>query len=358
MIFTYKRKIMARTGVTYDDVAKAADTLQEAGIEPTVDRVRERLGTGSKSTLAPLLKRWKEQRDVAVAGQGLPAGLLQSVKALYDQVQHSATVQIEVMRQEFTNAEAVISQQLMQVNDELTTLQQQHQILDQEYTALKQAHAQLLEAYKEQQTIAAARTSELAEVRIQLKDAQTSFKETKQELRRVRDNAEHYQQAVAEERRLEREQVQQLRAEWHATREDWNRRLTAEVTAHQAAQHEIQQQLLRNQQLEKLQSDIIGKLDRAQFELQHEQAQQEAQKLQLETLYAERLQTTAELAELRTVRKRIEAANIKLEKRIDTLDQKLNKADDRITQLIEENRLLLQEKADLKAQLNPKRKGS
>ena len=48
---------MARTGVRYYDVAQAADALQEIGLEPTIDRVRERLGTGSKSTLAPLLKR-------------------------------------------------------------------------------------------------------------------------------------------------------------------------------------------------------------------------------------------------------------------------------------------------------------
>ena len=46
---------MARAGVTYHDVAKAAEAIKTQGQEPTVDRVREHMGTGSKSTIAPLL---------------------------------------------------------------------------------------------------------------------------------------------------------------------------------------------------------------------------------------------------------------------------------------------------------------
>ncbi len=45
---------MARAGVTYYDVAKAAETIKTGGQEPTVDRVREQLGTGSRSTIAAL----------------------------------------------------------------------------------------------------------------------------------------------------------------------------------------------------------------------------------------------------------------------------------------------------------------
>ena len=51
---------MARIGVTFDDIAQAADLIETQGEKPTVDRVREVLGTGSKSTIAPLLKRWHD----------------------------------------------------------------------------------------------------------------------------------------------------------------------------------------------------------------------------------------------------------------------------------------------------------
>lgn len=40
---------MARAGVTYHDIVKAAEAISTHGQEPTVDRVREHLGTGSKA---------------------------------------------------------------------------------------------------------------------------------------------------------------------------------------------------------------------------------------------------------------------------------------------------------------------
>lgn len=56
---------MARAGVTYHDVVKAAEAIKSQRQEPTVDRVREHLGTGSKSTIAPLLKRWRSDNGEA-----------------------------------------------------------------------------------------------------------------------------------------------------------------------------------------------------------------------------------------------------------------------------------------------------
>ncbi|WP_169728165.1 DNA-binding protein, partial [Massilia alkalitolerans] len=51
---------MARAGILYSHVAKAAAQLTAAGKNATVDTVREALGgTGSKSTIAPMLKQWK-----------------------------------------------------------------------------------------------------------------------------------------------------------------------------------------------------------------------------------------------------------------------------------------------------------
>jgi hypothetical protein len=52
---------MARSGILYSDVAKAASQLTELGHPVTVDNVRKMLGdTGSKSTIAPYLRQWRE----------------------------------------------------------------------------------------------------------------------------------------------------------------------------------------------------------------------------------------------------------------------------------------------------------
>lgn len=77
---------MARAGILYSQVAKAAAALAAAGANPTVDTVRAALGnTGSRSTIAPMLKQWKAeyQVDATAAAAGLPADLLEAVRAVY-----------------------------------------------------------------------------------------------------------------------------------------------------------------------------------------------------------------------------------------------------------------------------------
>jgi len=92
---------MARAGVTYHDIAKAAEAIKTQGQEPTVDRVREHLGTGSKSTIAPLLKRWRSDNGEAADVSGLPNDLVEVVKSLHERVQQMADHRIEQARQEF-----------------------------------------------------------------------------------------------------------------------------------------------------------------------------------------------------------------------------------------------------------------
>lgn len=89
---------MARAGILYSDVAKAAAKLAADGKNPTVDSVREALGgTGSKSTIAPLLKRWKteHQEQVVQAEAGLPPSLLTAVKGLHQHMQAEFAQQLE-----------------------------------------------------------------------------------------------------------------------------------------------------------------------------------------------------------------------------------------------------------------------
>ncbi|MGV3652779.1 MAG: DNA-binding protein, partial [Noviherbaspirillum sp.] len=98
----YYEVAMARAGILYSHVAQAAAQLAEAGKNPTVDNVRTALGsTGSKSTIAPLLKRWKAENQ-AIAAQaevGLPPTLLDAMKGVYDQLQEEVNRKLEEVRQ-------------------------------------------------------------------------------------------------------------------------------------------------------------------------------------------------------------------------------------------------------------------
>jgi hypothetical protein len=76
---------MARAGILYSDVARAATELAAKGEAATVDNVRKMMGdTGSKSTIAPMLKRWKEehQDEAQAAKSGLPESILNAVRGV------------------------------------------------------------------------------------------------------------------------------------------------------------------------------------------------------------------------------------------------------------------------------------
>lgn len=65
---------------------------------PTVDHVREALGsTGSKSTIAPLLKQWKIEHQQAVTENdtGWPVELLQAMKSVYKKLQENVKQELE-----------------------------------------------------------------------------------------------------------------------------------------------------------------------------------------------------------------------------------------------------------------------
>lgn len=80
---------MGRSGIDFQQVSSAAFELMRRGQPVTVDNVRIELGgTGSKSTIAPLLKRWRAEEEARSAAQpALPQYLLQSVQRLYDDVE-------------------------------------------------------------------------------------------------------------------------------------------------------------------------------------------------------------------------------------------------------------------------------
>jgi hypothetical protein len=79
---------MAREGITFEQVAAAADALVGEGVQPTIRAVRERLGTGSPNTIHRHLVAWREARPAATAAAPeLPAPL---AAALANEIERAA----------------------------------------------------------------------------------------------------------------------------------------------------------------------------------------------------------------------------------------------------------------------------
>lgn len=94
---------MARSGVQYEDVQRAIDDLLARGESPSVQKVREVLGTGSFTTISDHLREWRtrreENRDVPPP-RGMPAALQELAEALWQKAQEGANQALAHYREE------------------------------------------------------------------------------------------------------------------------------------------------------------------------------------------------------------------------------------------------------------------
>ncbi len=192
---------MARGGVTFTEVDSAAQFLQGQGKNPTVDAIRERLGTGSRTTLAEHLKRWK---SLQADGEGkLPQPLLSLVSGLWDSLQSLSEKRIEENRYAAVEEITALKSQLqIALQSEATLKQDYHQSQEKldtgkrNFVALNQEHQIILKAHDKLQT---SHQSTLQ----QLDNSKEENKRLHQLTQQIQANLEHYQRSI------EQKQLQQ-----------------------------------------------------------------------------------------------------------------------------------------------------
>ena len=203
---------MARAGILYSHVAQAAAQLIGAGKNPTVDSVREALGgTGSKSTIAPFLKRWKaEQQDtMAAVDSGLPASLLQAVTGLYEHMQAELTRKLDQAKQQHAEELHAAGEREQQFNDELQAALKTQANLSENLAQTRRALAQLQEAHHTQSLSLATAQAENAGFQQRLADRASEVTTLDHQLTQTRAQFEHYQEATAARRAEERQAYEQ-----------------------------------------------------------------------------------------------------------------------------------------------------
>ena len=204
---------MARTGILYSDVMKAAQIVAADGRNPTVDSVREALGsTGSKSTIAPLLKRWKEEFQGAGAVKteaGLPAELMEAMRGVYDKQQRDVAQQLETGMQQHRAERDAALETLKKTESERLRLMEARAALTQELRATQHALAQLKEEHHFRAVTLATLHSDNAGLTQRLADRSEEIAALNRQLAQVRSQFDHYQEAAATQRSEERAQAQQ-----------------------------------------------------------------------------------------------------------------------------------------------------
>ena len=108
------KRVLARLGRTFWPPFEAADALVHEGLRPTIERVRQKIGSGSPNTVSPMLERWFATLGKRLDGHGanladgeahqLPLAVVQAAKQFWDAARHQAD-QIQVQKTEAARGE-------------------------------------------------------------------------------------------------------------------------------------------------------------------------------------------------------------------------------------------------------------
>ena len=235
---------MARAGIYKSEVLRARDKLLAAGRNPSIDAVREELGSGSKTTIHRYLKEIEEEEGPATGSRVAVS------EAIQDLVGRLAARVNEEAEERVTTAQAKHAEQLSQQQQAVAALKSEalatRQQLEQTQRALadeKNAHGKTSEALSR-------KTLENTQLVQQVADLQERL-------------AEHFRESTKEQRdqdqRKHEQQVQYLQAELRTVNETL-------ATKQQEAVHTLQEN-----------ARLLGDLSRAQGDLH--QAQEEVRGL-------------------------------------------------------------------------------
>lgn len=204
---------MARHGITYTAVAAAASQLAAAGGVPTIDNVRAALGhTGSKSTIGPLLRRWREAHDgqVMEANTGLPVELLHGVKAVYENLRQAACVELERTCQLHEAERMTLMAQLEIEQAARKGANSQSNVLAQELSKNLERIAGLEGDKRAQTQRITTLEQENCALQQRLSDRSTALEGMSRQLDAARTQFDHYQ-GVAVQQRAEDRQIAESR---------------------------------------------------------------------------------------------------------------------------------------------------
>jgi septal ring factor EnvC (AmiA/AmiB activator) len=142
---------MPRKGVTYDQVANAAQTIKNRGLEPTIHAVRTELGNaGSYSTISQHLARWRSETADKVDAKALPPeaenAALTAITTLWNIAVKYATQETAAVRQEAEDNRQRLERELAEAKEEIARLEAAQEMmtatLDEQEQALRtQRHA-------------------------------------------------------------------------------------------------------------------------------------------------------------------------------------------------------------------------
>lgn len=336
---------MGRIGVSLLDVEKAALELQGRGKNPSVDAIREVLGTGSKSTIAQHLRDFKAKESNA-SGK-LPHELVAVVSGLWERLNAQSDARIAeieaarneevqelkrsliALQQDYNNVQKQLHQSEEHADSERAAKEKFEDLLQTE----QQEHAKLIERH--QATL------------LQLEDNKSENMRLHQLANNIQANLEHYQNAVQQLRTEQALEIERQQTQFQQALMALKQELSIAQNLYQQSEKELNHKNMELSQLE----NRYAAIQQAHEKLL-EKFQEHAREL---IIYKERCEQQQKnlqsqehgISEKIKIISQLEMQLAVLSDQVNRLEKSRAQAEDKIETLRQEKLFLTQEKAEL-----------
>lgn len=345
---------MARPGISYVEVVEAINHLLGQNKNPTIEQIRLHLGTGSSTTIANHLKKWRNEQtnlSLQTTKENIPQELIALIKGLWERVIDQSDIKINAIEE---NA----AQKLTELQQALEKYKKNNQRWQHLFDQWQKEKIQLLNEKKllEQEKSTLHKDNAAHQIKQegyiqQLKEKQERINELQKLHIQAQNNLEHHRESSRTQRLIEQRQFEQSRLELQSEMKKKNEQLskTQEKILFLEQQYQILQKT--HAQLEKKQLQSLAHLEK------HQKKITQFEKEKNESDYAKEL-ALKQIQDYQKIltKKTDELANINAEmkmlaNRFAELKQSNKQQQDQIKLLGQEKWVLAQERAELKGQL-------
>jgi hypothetical protein len=327
---------MARTGVTYNEVAVIATQLIAAGKNPTIDAIRIKLGTGSNSTLGAHLRTYKDrqtQTQQLATKENIPEELIAVIKGLWERVMTQSEDKIQTIQQETAQDITKLQQEVQSLLQSNAAWQQKFQKINQERDAFAHEKSTLAQLLATSKIEIATMTEKLKGIEQQVAEKQKRIEELRQQNKQAQLNLEHYRAASLEQRTLDQQRFEQQQKLSEQTILQMNKKLT------QASEE--------NLMLQKQSKKIIFENKNLKTDLHKLNTQYELTTTRLDVAKNELAKTTQNLAQLHALQIKFDEQNkilVELKTQYALTFQQLESEKLKSKEISEQNKALASEK--------------
>jgi chromosome segregation ATPase len=336
---------MGRIGVSLLDVEKAALELQGRGKNPSVDAIREVLGTGSKSTIAQHLRDFKA-KESHVSGK-LPHELVAVVSGLWERLNAQSDARITEIEAASQEEVQELKRSLIALHQDYDNVQKQLHHSEEEAASERTAKEQFENLLRVEQQEHAKLQERHQATLLQLEDNKAENMRLYQLANNIQANLEHYQNAAQQLRteqalEMERQQTQSQQALMVLKQE-----LVMSQTYYQEAENKLNHKSMEFNQLQsqydasqQAHEKLLAKFQEHNYELivYKERCEQQQKNLQSQD---------RDLAERTNMISQLEKQLAILSDQVNRLEKHRAQAEDKIEALRQEKLFLTQEKAEL-----------